>query len=113
MPVLLHLAVFNNFLGKPAKIHKRLLTDGKHDLPVDHIIIMDRNVPEADSLLQGFTGHGRDGAKRLKRRKNLTHCSGCRFIRFTDNVTTDINAELNCPCEIQNQNILGIWGQFT
>lgn len=53
-------AIFSDFFGKPAEIHEKFPTDREHDFPFDHIVIVDCHIPEADGLLHGFTGRGRE-----------------------------------------------------
>lgn len=84
------------------------MANGEHYLPVDHVIIMNCDVPEAHGLSHGLTSSWRDGAKFLQCREYITHGCGRHFVRFTDDMAADINTQLHCSCEVQDQNILNI-----
>jgi len=49
-------SAFRNLFGKLTKIDQGFLTDGKYYLPVDHGIIMNCDVSEADCLFHGLAG---------------------------------------------------------
>ena len=60
-------SVISNFFSKTTKVNKEFLADSKYYLPVNHVIIVDCDVSEADGLLHGYASSRRDSAKCLKR----------------------------------------------
>lgn len=97
-----------NLFGKPAKIGQGSRTDGKHHFPVDGIVVMDRDISESNCLPQGLTGLWCNGIKSTESCKDISHSCWRRLVGFTDDVTANINTELYCTGEIQNQDILYI-----
>ena len=59
--------VISNFFSETAKVNKEFLADCEYYLPVNHVIIVDCDVSEADGLLHGYASSRRDSAKCLKR----------------------------------------------
>ncbi len=59
--------VSSNFFGKSTEIYKKFLADSEYYLLVNHVIVVDRDVSEADGLLHGVAGSWRDCTKCLKR----------------------------------------------
>jgi hypothetical protein len=49
--------VIRNFFGKSTEINKKSLTDSKYYLPVDHVIIVDRDVSEPDGFPHGYASN--------------------------------------------------------
>jgi len=59
--------VISNFFSETAKVNKEFLTDSEYYFPVNHVVIVDCDVSEADGLLHGFAGSWCDSTKCLKR----------------------------------------------
>ena len=55
-----HVDVGGNCRREPFEVRQRFVADRPHNFPVDGVVVVDGDVPEADSLLHRFAGRRRN-----------------------------------------------------